>query len=82
MTTKGIEITCSGCGAITFMDERVGWQLLRSTKDITKVVAYDKDQSESWVKVHQTFDLCPKCAKIHEKMLCKFYEECGKEPIS
>ena len=79
MTLKGIQITCSGCGENTFMEVKNN-SLRPSTfhQDGAYVDHYNENQSESWVKVQQVMDLCPRCQKIHEKMLASFYEECGK----
>lgn len=77
MIKKGYQLTCSGCGADTFVESNVSPRPL-NLKYGTHVTAHNEEQSESWVAVHQLFDLCPRCAKIHEEMLSKFYEECGR----
>ena len=77
MIKKGYQLTCSGCGETSFVESSVTPRKL-SFKNGTRVVSHDKEQSESWVIVHNLFDLCPRCAKIHDKMLCQFYEKCGE----
>lgn len=75
MTKKGIQITCSGCGEITFIERD---NRAHSLIDCTRTLYHNENQSESWGVVICIFDLCPRCQKIHEKMLASFYEECGK----
>lgn len=78
MVKRGIQLTCAGCGASTFIEvsplKMEGYMPFNDRSDVTH---YDPDQSESWVKVRSTRDLCPRCQKIREKKLCEFYEECG-----
>lgn len=76
MIKKGYEMTCSGCGISKFVDSSTTPRKL-SFKEGSRSVDVNPNQSESWVIVHELFDLCPRCAKIREEMLCKFYEECG-----
>ena len=77
MTKKGIQITCSGCGVYTFI-EKPNNARTYTLGDGTNTMLYNENQSESWARVNSSFDLCPRCQKIHEKMLASFYEECGK----
>ena len=79
MIKQVIQLTCNGCGSTTFM-ETYNSELIKTLqhyKDGSEVGAYSNNQSESWSRIHTHMDLCPRCQKIHEKMLCKFYEECG-----
>lgn len=78
MIQKGARITCTGCGCSTFIENVASIPTpIAKFKETSHVFAYNQEQSDSWARVHQIMDLCPRCQKIHEKMLCKFYEECG-----
>lgn len=75
MIEKGYQLTCEGCGVKTFITSQKTPRKL-NFKPGTLVIDHNKDQSESWVIVHKLFDLCPRCAKIHEEVLSNFYERC------
>lgn len=81
MYKKGFQLTCSGCGITTFLKDseivssRLGKSLILETH-ATQII---HDKPDSWVRVYSEFHLCPRCTKIHEEMLCKFYERCGEE---
>lgn len=78
MVKRGIQLTCAGCGASTFIEvSPLKMKVYMPFNDCGDVDHYDPNQSESWVKTHEVMDLCPRCAKIREKKLCEFYEECG-----
>ena len=77
MIKKGYQITCEGCGKETFIESTISPRKL-NLKTGVKCVDYNKEQSDSWVIIHKLFDLCPKCAKIHEEVLCIFYERCNE----
>lgn len=76
MIKKGYQMTCEGCGKTTFVESTISPRAL-NFKPGVKSINYNKEQSDSWVIVHKLFDLCPTCAKIHEQMLCVFYEKCN-----
>ena len=81
MIKKGIQVTCTGCGINSFVDEydaKVMGCKSFSLKDGAHSKAYNENQSESWYHTVQKMDLCPRCHAIYEKMLCRFYEECGE----
>jgi hypothetical protein len=81
MTKKGIQITCNGCGISNFIEEsgtRSTPAVLNKITDGSHMLMYNENQSESWCRVVLKMDLCPKCQKIYEKMLCEFYERCGE----
>ena len=77
MIKKGYQLTCSGCGKDTFVETSVTPRKL-SFKSGSRALNLNSEQSESWVIIHQLFDLCPACAKIYEETLCGFYEKCGE----
>lgn len=78
MLKSGIEITCSGCGIRTFIERPPQEFYVMNHTDGSKVTSYNENQSESWVREVHTMDLCPRCQKIREQMLCEFYEKCGE----
>ena len=78
MIKNGVQLTCRGCGIDTFIEvSPIARDIFSPYNDQSVVTHYNEEQSESWVKTRDVMDLCPRCAKIREEMLCKFYEECG-----
>lgn len=81
MIKQGTQVTCNGCGCTTFIEKtgvRSTPAVLDKLKDGSHSMAYNENQSESWTRVVLKMDLCPRCNKIYEEMLCKFYERCGE----
>ena len=79
MIKNGVQLTCRGCGINTFIEASpIARDRFEPYNDQNIVKQYDENQSESWVKTYEVMDLCPRCAKIHEEMLCEFYEKCGE----
>ena len=92
MVESGFQITCGGCGDTVFVAptkySRAKVEFFKSTTaevsdltfkgDMNNIIMYEPDQSESWTKIGYINDLCPRCHKIYEDMLCRFYERCGE----
>lgn len=79
MFKKGFQLTCSGCGITTFLKESevASSNLGKSLALEIHATQIIHDKPDSWVRVYSEFHLCPRCAKIHEEILCEFYEKCG-----
>lgn len=80
MFNKGFQLTCSGCGITTFIKDSniVTSRLGKSLCLEAYITQLQPDKPDSWARADVGFHLCPRCAKIHEEMLCEFYERCGK----
>ena len=77
MIKKGYQLTCEGCGAETFVYSNISPRPLKIKTGIESE-CYNENQSESWDKVHTVLDLCPRCSKIYEEVMCTFYEKCNE----
>lgn len=78
MIEQGTKVTCSGCGVSTFVNSFGPYDLkkIHKAKEGTVVKAYNENQSESWARVQQVMDLCPRCQRIHEEVMVTFYDKC------
>lgn len=78
MKQNGTQFTCDGCGITTFMDSNDS--KIRSLKPSHNIMGMlQREQSESWARVDLRLDLCPRCQKIWNEILCKFYEAINQD---